>query len=84
MLFVLGLADDVERLGRSLRRLLAAEVDILGHADVGVAELVGDLPDGQPALIHQRRRRLAERVAGHPLQAQRVQDVGATPATGTA
>lgn len=51
--------------------LAAAEVGGLGNADALVAELVGNLLDGQSAVVEQSRGRLAEGVGGHPVEANR-------------
>jgi hypothetical protein len=65
------LFDDVERLGGLRAGLVPAEVRVLRDADPAVPELVGDLPNGQPAVIEQRRGGLAEHVRRHPVEAER-------------
>src|SRR4051794_16087796 len=45
---------------------LSAEVDVERHRRVGVAQLVGHLPRGEPGLVETRGDGLAEGVRGDP------------------
>ena len=56
MTFVLGAGHGLHRLqdaGRSRTSSLAPVVVILGHGDLGVAELIGRRPRGEASLVHQ-------------------------------
>src|SRR3954453_1621835 len=68
-----SLQGSTDGCGRAETGSAAAEVDVLGEAGPAVAEVVGDLPGGEPGVVKPGGHGLAERVRGDPGQAGPVQ-----------